>query len=63
MTQFEEDVPFVCPYCAVDNLARVDLTAGEKQTFVVDCETCCHPILVKVEVGEAGIEDFSVEKE
>ena len=63
MTYFEDDAPFDCPYCGIENVMRVDLTAGEKQKFVVDCENCCHPILVRLEVSDTGIESLSVEKE
>ena len=45
------------------NTIFVDLTGGKKQKFVHDCEVCCHPILIKVEVDEKGIVNASAEKE
>ena len=63
MTNFEEDYSFECPFCMETNEIRLDLTGGEKQQFVYDCATCCHPILIKLEVGPEGITNFSAEKE
>ncbi len=63
MTDFEEELSFGCPFCGEVNTLRVDLTGGNKQKFVMDCETCCHPILIKFERDEDGLADFSAEKE
>lgn len=63
MDQLEEDLSFNCPYCGANNVSRVDFTGGKKQKFVVDCENCCHPILIKVQIDEDGIQDFTIEKE
>ncbi len=63
MDHFEEELEFDCPYCSAGNTLFVDLTGGAKQQFVHDCETCCHPILIKLDVTEEGIENFSAEKE
>ena len=63
MSNSEEDYSFDCPYCIETNMIRVDFTAGKKQKFVSDCVVCCHPILIKLEVGTEGIVNFSAEKE
>jgi Cysteine-rich CPXCG len=47
MSAFEENKQFECPHCGVINALSVDLTAGDHQAFVVDCEVCCAPITVK----------------
>ncbi|OGR84126.1 MAG: hypothetical protein A2901_08895 [Elusimicrobia bacterium RIFCSPLOWO2_01_FULL_54_10] len=59
----EDSIPFPCPFCGIENTAPVDLTGGKRQKFVVDCENCCHPILIKFEVGDDGVENFRSEKE
>ncbi|OGR51134.1 MAG: hypothetical protein A3I11_00480 [Elusimicrobia bacterium RIFCSPLOWO2_02_FULL_39_32] len=63
MTNFEEDYSFDCPYCMETNDIRIDLTGGKKQQFIYDCEICCHPILIKLEVSSKGIKNFFAEKE
>lgn len=40
----EEDVTVQCPFCFEYIQVRIDLTAGETQEFVYDCEVCCRPI-------------------
>ncbi len=42
-----------CPYCGEVILIRLDLSAGA-QSYVEDCQVCCQPIQVGVEVGEGG---------
>ena len=42
-----------CPYCAEHYETQVDLTAGSF-TYVEDCQVCCQPIELYVEVNEAG---------
>lgn len=39
-----------CPYCGESNLILVDTTAGD-QVYVEDCEVCCQPILINVNVN------------
>ena len=45
------DVP--CPYCAEVYETQVDLTAGSF-TYVEDCQICCQPIELYVEVSDNG---------
>ena len=59
----EEDYSFDCSYCMETNVIRIDPTAGEKQQFVQDCETCCRPMIIKFEVGSEAITNFSAERE
>ena len=42
-----------CPYCAERYETQVDLTAGSF-TYVEDCQICCQPIELFVEVNEDG---------
>lgn len=46
-------VTIQCPYCAESYETQVDLTAGSF-TYVEDCQICCQPIELYVEVNEAG---------
>jgi hypothetical protein len=42
-----------CPYCAEVYETQVDLTAGSF-TYIEDCQICCQPIELYVEVAEDG---------
>lgn len=42
-----------CPYCGEDFLTSVDLSSGSC-TYIEDCQVCCQPIEVAIEVGAAG---------
>lgn len=54
LEQYED---FSCPYCGETNQLLVDLSGGPHQEFVVDCEVCCAPIVVRLKVrGEDVIE-------
>jgi hypothetical protein len=49
-----------CPYCGETNELRVDLTGGGLQEYVQDCEVCCHPGFVRVQLGGEGYASVSV---
>jgi hypothetical protein len=46
-------VNVACPYCAENYETQVDLTAGSF-VYVEDCQICCQPIELFVEVNDAG---------
>lgn len=46
-------VTLQCPYCAESYETQVDLTAGSF-VYVEDCQICCQPIELYVEVNDAG---------
>jgi hypothetical protein len=49
----EKFVPVQCPYCGERLETRVDLTAGERE-YIEDCEVCCRPIELSIELEESG---------
>jgi hypothetical protein len=49
-TQF---VTIACPYCGEFYETRIDLTAGSFD-YVEDCQICCQPIDLRVEVNDAA---------
>ncbi len=63
MSPVEDEYAFACPYCFVEISIRVDYTAGRRQSFTTDCETCCQPIAVRLEVKDGEITGFSAEQE
>ena len=58
-----ENENFSCPYCGENNALLVDITGGVNQTFVVDCEVCCAPIIVRLKVRGGEIVAMDVARE
>jgi hypothetical protein len=59
----EENENFICPYCGETNQLLVDLSGGPHQEFVVDCEVCCAPILVRLKLRGEAIVSIDVQRE
>lgn len=55
----EIESTFVCPYCFQVNTVLVDISAGQRQEYIEDCEVCCRPanlvITVDQEMEEADV--------
>ncbi len=60
LEQFEH---FMCPYCGRTNDLAIDLTGGDDQEFIVDCETCCAPIVVNVRISGDDVIAVETRKE
>ena len=48
---------FSCPYCW-ERVSMVLDTSVRGQTFVEDCEVCCHPIQVHYAVENDAVSEF-----
>ena len=59
----EQPENFLCPYCGGTNMLLVDLTGGTTQKFVVDCELCCAPIVIRLKISGQEILALEVRKE
>ena len=59
----EEDYSFNCPYCVSEISIRIDFSSGDRQSFIYDCEVCCQPILISLELDPDGVLNFNAEKE
>ena len=58
-----EPVTLDCPYCGESFASSVDVSAGA-QTYVEDCAVCCRPIIVVMQVDDAGeLESVSTRRE
>ena len=58
---FEVEVPFSCPYCFAPISMLLDPSVPA-QTYVEDCEVCCHPIEVSYEADGEAVTAFSAER-
>lgn len=59
----EDEYAFACPYCGAEVTITVEVTAGRRQAFSYDCEVCCRPIVIRLEVGLGGVTSFRAEHE
>ena len=50
-----------CPYCNESVEIALDPGGGSTQEYVEDCEVCCQPWTVKVQYGEDGAAEVSVD--
>ena len=48
---------FSCPYCW-ERISMVLDMSVRGQTFIEDCEVCCHPIQVHYAVEDDAVSDF-----
>jgi hypothetical protein len=55
----EQFVEVPCPYCGEVMPVRLDLSAGS-QSYVEDCQVCCQPIQMLVQVADDGTLDAVV---
>ena len=51
-----------CPYCGEWITLVADASAGS-QRYMEDCQVCCQPMVVAVEVDEDGSASVQVERE
>jgi hypothetical protein len=49
----DASIEIACPHCWQAYESSVDLTLGA-QSWIEDCQHCCHPIAVEVEVVDDG---------
>lgn len=58
-----EDLEFNCPYCMAVNSLQVDKTGGQSQVFITDCETCCRPMEIEIDIDSDGYVSFVAKRE
>ena len=63
MPHLEDDYDYSCPYCTTVQSVRIDHTAGSRQAFVTDCENCCRPIEIEIQVEPDGYVNFIAKRE
>ena len=50
------DTEFQCAYCGEINATTVDRSAGRKQEYVEDCQVCCRPNLLHIEIDAESLD-------
>lgn len=56
-----ETFTFLCPYCWEANESFADLTA-DQQSYIEDCQVCCHPVQISFSVDSNKITDLQIER-
>ncbi|OKH19664.1 hypothetical protein NIES593_20570 [Hydrococcus rivularis NIES-593] len=47
---------YFCAFCGEPNSTFVDLSAGMQQSYVEDCQVCCRPNVLYIQVDEETLE-------
>jgi hypothetical protein len=47
---------FYCAFCGEPNTTFVDLSAGSYQSYIEDCQVCCRPNQLFVNVDEETLD-------
>ena len=47
---------FTCAYCGEPNTTFVDISAGLSQSYVEDCQVCCQPNVLYIEIDEETLD-------
>lgn len=50
------DAEFNCAYCGAMNATTVDHSAGRRQEYVEDCQVCCRPNRLQIEIDAEQME-------
>jgi len=58
-----ESISFNCPYCASPNESALDPHQGSRQEWITDCEVCCKPIVVQIELDGEELLSVSARQE
>lgn len=45
---------YTCAYCGATNEVDVDPSAGQRQEYVEDCQTCCRPNVLRITLDKHG---------
>jgi len=48
----ETTAEFSCAFCGEPNPTFVDLSAGSFQSYIEDCQVCCQPNALSIQVDE-----------
>ncbi|MDY6936204.1 MAG: CPXCG motif-containing cysteine-rich protein [Cyanobacteriota bacterium] len=45
-----------CAYCGEPSITFIDLSGGNQQSYVEDCQVCCQPNILYVRIDEETLE-------
>lgn len=53
---------FYCAFCGEPNTTFIDLSAGDQQTYIEDCQVCCRPNQLFIRVDDLTL-DIEIDTE
>jgi hypothetical protein len=59
--ELAEGTTVYCPYCGQPVEMALDVSGGESQEYVEDCEICCRPWSVRVTIERDGTPHVDVQ--
>ncbi len=59
LAAMEIEGTFLCPYCLQINTILVDASAGNRQELIEDCEVCCRPVKLCIDV-DADVQEANI---
>ncbi|MBD2186882.1 CPXCG motif-containing cysteine-rich protein [Pseudanabaena mucicola] len=48
----QDTVEYNCAFCGEPNMTFVDFSAGMQQSYVEDCQVCCQPNVLYIQIDE-----------
>ena len=48
----QDTADYTCAYCGETNMTFIDLSAGSQKSYVEDCQVCCQPNVLYVQIDE-----------
>jgi len=57
-----DSLSITCPHCGEAFTIALDVSEGSA-AFTVDCEVCCRPMQVRVQIAGGGITGLDVQEE
>ena len=52
----QDTADYTCAYCGETNMTFIDLSAGSQQSYVEDCQVCCQPNVLCVQIDEETLD-------
>jgi len=48
----QDTAEYICAFCGESNSTFVDFSAGLTQSYIEDCQVCCQPNVLYVQIDE-----------
>ena len=60
MNDIIEHITITCPKCFENICVSIDKSAGNDQNFIYDCEVCCRPINIKLNLKNNQVQNVDI---
>ena len=52
----ETTADYTCAFCGESSTTYIDISSGNYQSYIEDCQVCCRPNVIYIEVDENTLE-------